>query len=260
MLSTIPANNATGVAVNTAVSATFSEPIDTATVDGTSFFLNDGVDNVAGTFTFADNTATFTPSALLAASTVYTATLTTVITDAAGNPLAANTVWSFTTGTGADTTPPTVLSTSPADNATNVAANIVVTAAFGEAIDAATVDNTSFFLSNGIDNVPGTLAVVDNTIRFTPAAPLSDNTVYTATITTAVTDLAGNPLAADQVWVFTTAAAGSAPPPGDDDDGIFGCAVAPSRGGTWGILGTYVFLILIALGAALRRRMKKTGE
>ncbi len=167
---------------------------------------------------------------------------------------------SFTvTGGGADNTAPTVLSTVPADNATNVAAGVVVTATFSEPVDPATLDNTSFFVSDGVDNVVGTRSVVDNTIRFTPTAPLSDNTVYMATVTTAVTDIAGNPLAADLVWTFTTAVAAVPPPPApsDDDNGIFGCAVAPSGGGTSGILGTYGFLMLVALGAAIRRRVKK---
>ncbi len=53
----------------------------------------------------------------------------------------------------------------------------------------------------------GTGSVVGNTATFTPDAALADNTVYTATVTTAVTDLAGNHLAADYTWSFTTAAA-----------------------------------------------------
>ncbi len=43
---------------------------------------------------------TFTPSADLAALTVYTATLSTAVTDLAGNPLDNNYVWTFTTGVG----------------------------------------------------------------------------------------------------------------------------------------------------------------
>jgi len=254
VLSTVPSDNATGVAVNTAVMATFSEPIDTATVDNASFFVTDGVDNVAGTFSFADNTATFTPSADLAASTAYTATVTTAVQDLAGNALETDFVWSFTTGSGADVTPPTVLSTSPVDNATNVAATIVVTATFSEPVDPMTVDNTSFFVSNGTDNVAGAVTTDNNTIRFTPTGSLADNTVYTATVTSAVTDLAGNPLASDEVWSFSTAPTAVPPPPGDSGGS---CAVAPSGGGTSGILGTYGFLILVALGAALRRRVKR---
>jgi hypothetical protein len=257
ILSTVPGANATNVPVNTVVAAAFSEPIDTATVDNTSFFVTDGVDNVAGTFSFLDNTATFTPSADLAATTTYTATVTTAVTDVAGNALATNRVWSFTTGAGADVTPPTVLSTNPVDNATNVAATVVVTVTFSEPVDPATVDNTSFFVSNGTDNVTGTRSVVDNTIRFTPTGSLADNTAYTATVTTAVTDLAGNPLASNRVWSFTTAPM-AVPPPSGDSGGS--CTVAPSARGTSGILGTFGFLLVVALGAAIRRRVKRAGE
>jgi hypothetical protein len=95
-----PDNNATGVAVSTVVTGTFSEAIALATLTAASFHLNDGVDNVTGTVSLdaAGTTATFTPSAPLADNTTYTATLTTAITDVAGNALAADHVWTFTTG------------------------------------------------------------------------------------------------------------------------------------------------------------------
>jgi len=213
--STVPGNNATGVAVTTTVSATFDEAIDGTTVDGTSYFVTDGVANVVGTLNVVGSTATFTPSADLAAATVYTATLTTAVTDLAGNPLAADYTWSFTTGSGADTTPPKVLSTVPGNNATNVAFNTLVTATFSEAIDSTTVDGTSFFVSDGGGNVVGTISVSpDNTMAtFTSSANLAAATVYTATLTTAVTDLALNPLAANYTWSFTTGAGADTTPP-----------------------------------------------
>ncbi len=55
-------------------------------------------------------------------------------------------------------------------------------------------------------NGSGTIAT------FTPSATLADNTTYTATLTTAITDNAAYPLAADYVWTFTTAAAGAVVP------------------------------------------------
>jgi hypothetical protein len=42
------------------------------------------------------------------------------------------------------------------------------------------------------------------TATFTPTDPLEGDKEYTATVTTGATDLAGNPLAADVVWKFTT--------------------------------------------------------
>jgi MYXO-CTERM domain-containing protein len=260
--STIPANNATGVAVNTAVTATFNEPIALATVTATSFTLSGAVTgtvslNPAGTI------ATFTPSASLANSTTYTATLTTAITDVAGNALAANRVWSFTTGAGADTTPPTVTSRSPDNNAAGVAVSTAVTGTFNEAVAPATLTAGSFLLRTGVDNVTGNVSLnpAGTIATFTPSAPLADNTTYTATLTTAITDVAGNALAANHVWTFTTAAAGTTPPPAADDDrGWFGCAISPSGGGSGGIFGTYGPLILLALGIAFRRRVQRRKE
>lgn len=93
--STSPANNAAGVAVNAAITATFSENIDVATISAATFTLNNGV---AGAVTYSGTTATFTPSSSLAHSTTYTATITTGIKDATGNAMATNYTWNFTTG------------------------------------------------------------------------------------------------------------------------------------------------------------------
>ncbi|MGE5284207.1 MAG: Ig-like domain-containing protein [Actinomycetota bacterium] len=264
--STSPVDNATGVAVNTTVTATFNEPIDPATLTAASFLLRAGVDNVTGTVSLnpAGTIATFTPSALLADNTTYTATLTTAITDVAGNALAADNVWSFTTGAAADTTPPTVISTSPDNNATGVAVGTAVKATFNEPIDPATLTAASFLLKAGIDNVTGTVSLnsAGTIATFTLSAPLADNTTYTATLTTAITDVAGNALAADYVWSFTTAAPARKIflSSSGDDDGWFGCAMSPSGGRNGGILGTYGPLILLALGIAIRRRVRRRKE
>jgi len=162
-----------------------------------------------------------------------------------------------------DNTAPTVSSTSPDNNATGVAVGTAVSATFSEAIDNTTVDNTSFILSDGVDNVVGTFSVNGAIVTFTPSAALADNTTYTATLTTAITDVAGNALAADHVWTFTTAVAGVPPVvtvSSDDDGGWFGCAISPSGGGNAGILGTYGPLVLLALGLAFRRRVRRRKE
>jgi MYXO-CTERM domain-containing protein len=143
-----------------------------------------------------------------------------------------------------------------------VAVGSVVTATFSEPINPATVTTTSFLLQAGVDNVTGTVSLnpAHTIATFTPSAPLQDNTVYTATLATVITDISGNPLAADYVWTFTTGAAVVPTPSGDDDDGWFGCAISPSGGGNGGILGTYGFLLLLALGIALRRRVRRRKE
>jgi len=97
-----PANGNTGLCSTTAIiSATFSKAMNPATITTSTFTVTaPGGANVAGTVSYAaaTNIATFTPSSPLAANTAYTATITTGVADTFGNQLAANFVWTFTTG------------------------------------------------------------------------------------------------------------------------------------------------------------------
>ena len=148
-----------------------------------------------------------------------------------------------------DNTAPTVTSTSPDNNATGVAVTATISATFDEPIDPASVDG---FVTDGVDNVAGTLSVVGSTATFTPDAPLADNTVYTATLTTAVMDLAGNSLADDYIWSFTTEVASTPPPSTSSSDGGGSCSVIGSGGNGGG--GALLFLALLSILVALRLR------
>jgi hypothetical protein len=211
--STVPANAATGVAINSAMAATFSETMDPLTITNTTFTLKQGTTPILGTVTYAGLTATFTPTVNLAASTIYTATITTGAKDIAGNALASSYVWTFTTGAVADAIPPTVSSTVPANAATGVAINSAMTATFSEAMRITTIINTTFILKQGTTPVSGAVTYVGFTATFRPSANLASSTVYTATITTAAKDLAGNALASNYVWTFTTGAVVDTTPP-----------------------------------------------
>lgn len=199
-----PADNATGTAVNAAVTATFSETMDASTITTSTFTLKQGTTPVSGTVTYNGTTATFTPSNSLSYSTTYTATITTGVKDGAGNAMVSNYAWSFTTGATTDTTPPTVSSTSPADNATGVAINGSITATFSETMDASTISTTTFTLKQGTTPVSGTVTYSGTTATFTPSFNLSYSTTYTATITTGVKDAAGNAMASNYTWSFNS--------------------------------------------------------
>lgn len=94
--STAPANNDTGVPVNAMVTATFSKSMNGTTLNGSTFYLNNGVTGVVR-YDDATFTTTLTPSANLAPNTLYTATITTGVKDRAGNSMVLNKTWSFTT-------------------------------------------------------------------------------------------------------------------------------------------------------------------
>jgi len=98
---TVPVSGATGVNVANALMATFSQPMNSATLTGSTFTLTGpGNAPVTGLISYNTGTSTvsFTPSASLAYNTSYTATITTGAQSAAGAALASNYVWTFTTG------------------------------------------------------------------------------------------------------------------------------------------------------------------
>lgn len=144
----------------------------------------------------------------LSVSTNYTATLATEIEDVAGNTLAGAKVWSFSTGTSIDTTPPAVSSTSPSDGEQGAPQNIVVSATFSEDMDPFTITNSTFILSESSGAVAGQVSnnVTEKKAFFNPEDVLDASTSYSALITAGVRDISCNNLASEKSWFFTTAA------------------------------------------------------
>lgn len=223
-----PVANATGVPINnTIINAAFSEPMAPIT-GGASFTVTcaNPCTNPVGTVALdsTNRVATFTlaPATALAPLTLYTATVTGARSLATGLPLANPYVWQFTTGVIPDTTRPRVILTAPATTSPGptmgVPVNSAVSAVFSEDMAPATIIGSSFTLTCLAPCVSPagsvTYAVGTRTASFTPTAALAVGATYTATVTTAATDLAGNALAGNQaplpaasnyVWTFTTA-------------------------------------------------------
>lgn len=199
VVSTTPVNNTVNVALNTTVTATFSTAMDPTTITTSTFQVLNGGSQVPGAVSLSGNTATFTPSAALPADTKFTAALSTNVTNSNGTPLNANFKWVFSTGPA-----PTLAATDPANGATDVTNIPGVSAKFNESMDASTITTSTFSVSGPSGNVSGTVSVSGATATFTFLNPLQPNSLYTATITSAATDRAGNPLAGNVVWSFST--------------------------------------------------------
>jgi hypothetical protein len=207
-----PTDGSTGVALNKRIAATFSEVMDPTTVNAQTLTVSrvngDDETAVAGTVAYVGLTVTFTPTVPLAGNTTYIATIHPNATDLAGNELASDFVWSFVTGATADTTAPTVISNDPDDAETGVALNKMIAATFSEAMDPLSITAANVLLTGpGSTPVVGAVTYAGTTMNFTPAVALLPNTVYSVAITTGVTDLAGNALASNADWSFTTGAA-----------------------------------------------------
>ena len=207
---TTPTDGAVDVTQNATVSVTFSEPINAVTFTATSVTVvaAGGASGaaVAGTVAMNGTTATFTPTKALAGSTRYTVTITTAVKDLAGNALAADYVWSFTTSTPPDLTAPTVLSVTPQNDAVNVSVAVAPTVTLSEPMNVATLNASTIMLTKSGDTtrVAATVTVSANTATLRPAAALAEGVKYTMTATTGIKDVAGNSLAAELSWSFTT--------------------------------------------------------
>ena len=214
-----PGDGSTGLAANTTVTATFSEAMDPTTVTGSTFMLTGPSGAVTGTITVdpTDTIFTFTPSAPLAYNTTYTALITTGVLAASQVPevpLAANYTWSFTTAP----PPPATVSCSPVPCSPVTPANgstglpitgTTVTATFGAAMTASTINPSTFTLTGPSGVVPGTVTYNATTLTatFTPSVSLAYGATYTATIAAGVTDSLGGPLGTPYTWSFTAVTA-----------------------------------------------------
>src|SRR5439155_1261025 len=139
-------------------------------------------------------------------NTTYTATMTTGARDLGGNALATNFNWSFTTGATPDTTAPTVSFTVPANAAKIGTIHEKTPATFPNPMQPSACNQVTLTWKQGTTSVAGTATYPDITApSLHDALPIS-NTTYTATMTTGARDLAGNALATNFNWSFTTGA------------------------------------------------------
>ena len=111
------------------------------------------------------------------------------------------------------TTPPAVQSVTPANGATGASLGTSVRVTFNEAMTAASITGTTFFLSDSSGNVvPANVSYASSTLTatLTPTTELAPSTTYTATVrggSGGVTDFNGNALPSDFSWSFTTGVA-----------------------------------------------------
>ncbi len=234
VVSTDPENGTVNVALNKIITATFSTTMNPATINATTVIIKQGSNTVAGVVTYSGMTGTFTPAAPLAANTVYSGTISTGAKDANGNALAGNYTWSFATGT-----IPTIISTDPANTGTGVALNKKITATFSEVMDPLTINSTTFLLNQGATMISGTVTYAGTTATFSPSANLLPNTVYSATVTSGAKNTAGNALASNYGWSFTTTGTLTPPPSILGSAAMFGVF-----GGNAGITNQGLFTVI----------------
>ena len=207
------------------IEAQFSQPLDPASVNISSFLLrlSGSSTNLSGDAyldTGDTTTAIFVPSSgIFDAQTPSTSASYIPIILGSGNAVgvqnlegffAATVSGSFKTATivvPPDTTPPVVSGQTPASGSTGYALSGRPTVTFSEQMLSGKMSGqVKVRVSGAGSDTTASLTVASDKITVTvvPTAYLSGNTVYRGHVNTGVQDLAGNALAASYVWSFTT--------------------------------------------------------
>jgi hypothetical protein len=175
-----PASGATGVAINQPLTVTFSEAL--ASTNGV--YVTNGTANLYLSSSLSSDGKTVTLQGTLPDGVQLSLNVTGMVTDVFGRQLLVPQVITFTT---VDLTPPNVVSVSPANQAIQVPVNTSVAVTFNKALSATAPLSNVITLSSVAGPVGGSSSLsAPNTLTFTPAAPLVNNTIYTVTVNGAV--------------------------------------------------------------------------
>ncbi len=196
IISTVPPNGANLVALDSNLEVNFSEDMDVGTVTVTitpSIDLGDPAWNPENT------QVVFDPPTNLSSETTYAVTVEGK--DHAGNTLAGSKTFSFTTVG----SPPSVLSTAPANGDTNIPINTDISFSFSEPMDRTSVEGA--FSSSPSITCAWSWTPDSRLATCNPPTDLSFNTNYSVTLGTGAKDLAGNAMTAPYTFSFRTASA-----------------------------------------------------
>ena len=223
-----PSNGATSISVSSDITITFSEAMDSSTINTTNITVSDSNGNfVSGVVSYNNNVATFNPSGDLSYSKYYTISVFTGVKDSAGNALGSSSSWplnpilkSFdwyfvTHSAPTDTTAPTISSVSPSNGATNISVSSNIRINFNELMNCSTINTSNITITDNSGNsVSGVVScgvavsVLEDILIiyaiFNPSNDLDPSATYTVTVGTGVKDNAGNALEASYSWNFST--------------------------------------------------------
>ncbi len=209
----IPNNNTSNVPTNPWLQVNFSEAIDPATIDSSTFYLNDNSANVrvSGSWSLSDDRTSlrFIPDETLEENHVhyFYVGYSPYLTDWAGNRVATNRYRYFTTGSGEDAAAPVVSVTNINSGEVDIPVNAQLVVVLDEPLNhtCALSDAISLSSASGDVAINASLADANNsrrTLVISAQQDLAVDSEYTLSFD-GLCDYAGNMLT-QQVLSFTT--------------------------------------------------------
>ena len=137
-----------------------------------------------------------------------------------------------------DVNSPSVLAVSPARDSASAVITASVSAIFDRAMDASTIDTTTFVVTGPSGDLTGTVRydTDTDTAIFDPASELEVGESYTASIAGTVRDTLRQPLGADVIWPFRTGGHIVRVSVNADGIEVDGCSFDPSISESGGIV------------------------
>jgi hypothetical protein len=189
-----PGDGATDIGPNAPVVVTFTESLNPATVNDSTFALFAGGYQLGAEVSRSADGRTVTLTTPLPPASVVTVVVTNAVTDLAGNRL-ANFLSQFTTAPALDLGRPSVVNQRPGNGvyAAPLGAGIVLFVS--EPLIPSTVNTALRIIQDGV-LVEGTIQVSGNgqTIQFVPSVPWTPNAMIQVFMDSTAQDLAGNAL------------------------------------------------------------------
>ncbi|MDO1446700.1 Ig-like domain-containing protein, partial [Rhodocytophaga aerolata] len=219
-----PADEATGVAIDATLVINFDEAVQ-AIADKKIYIYQNGTlleDLLTTQVSVAANQVTIDPvTAFTLGASIYVLIEPGAFTDLAGNAYAGttdNTTWNFTVAQPEDTTPPTVTTLSPADEASGVAIDANLALTFVEAVEkgAGTITITAGTQVQTINVTDAAVSVDGTIVTINPADLPYNSSVVVQLSAGAFVDAAGNAYAGitdNTSWNFTTVGEDDTTPP-----------------------------------------------
>jgi subtilisin family serine protease len=244
---TAPKNTASEVPKDIEITCTFDEAIKSISINDRSFFIVDSKSGkVAGKLSYNPQKykITFKPTESLSSNEIYHGNVGDTIEDLAGNRIASNFSWYFST-----VSPPKVLQFQPAPDSLNIKPSTNIKVIFNEAIleDSITSDILIMYDPTGT-RIEGYIEY-DNesySIIFTPIQNLNFSTKYRLELANTVQDIQKNFIENRFVWYFTTA------PPSEDANKFYNNVLLITS--ITAILIIIILAVLIGTGAIRIRR------
>lgn len=210
VVSTVPDSGEAGIALNSDINITFSEPMDTASLDTSKFHVSGSISPVYTYVLIYDslnNSVRLNPDSLFAIDETIMVDVSQAVTDTVGNSMDTSYSFYFITAATLDTIPPQVVSTVPDSGDVDVATSITISVVFSERIDAATITNDKIQIDGSIGGSYGFLASysdADSTLTIDPDSNFALHESITVYIDSGIQDLAGNLMRASYGWWFIT--------------------------------------------------------